>query len=102
MPRESRPPCPRGYTYVIRKYARTDGVIPMRKKLTAIGNSLGVVIEKPILDLLDIDRDTELEMTTDGKILILEPVRRGRRKRVAAAAQRVMDSHDETFRKLAK
>ena len=74
----------------------------MRKKLTAIGNSLGVVIEKPILDLLDIDRDTELEMTTDGKILILEPVRRGRRKRVAAAAQRVMDSHDETFRKLAK
>ena len=75
--------------------------MPMRKKLTAIGNSLGVVIEKPILELLDIDRDTELEMRTDGKLIILEPVRQ-RRKRVAEAARRVLDRHDETFRKLAK
>jgi antitoxin MazE len=74
----------------------------MRKKLTAIGNSLGIVIEKPILELLNIDRDTELEMTTDGKLLVLEPVRKGRQKRVAEAAKRVMDAHDETFRKLAK
>jgi antitoxin component of MazEF toxin-antitoxin module len=76
-------------------------MVPMRKKLTAIGNSLGVVIEKPILELLDIDRDTELEMRTDGKLLILEPVRQ-RRKRVAEAARRVLDRHDETFRKLAR
>jgi antitoxin MazE len=73
----------------------------MRKKLTAIGNSLGIVIEKPILELLDIDRETELEMRTDGNLIILEPIRR-RRKRVAEAAKRVMDNHDETFRKLAK
>ena len=73
----------------------------MRKKLSAIGNSLGLVIEKPILELLGIDRETELEMTTDGERLIIEPVRR-RRKRIAAAAKRVMDAHDETFRKLAR
>lgn len=73
----------------------------MRKKLSAIGNSLGVVIEKPILELLDIDRETELEMTTDGQRLIIEPVRR-RRKRVLASARKVMDAHDATLRKLAK
>ncbi len=73
----------------------------MRKKLSAIGNSLGLVVEKPILELLDIDRETELEMTTDGKRLIIEPVR-GRRQRVLAASQKVMAAHDETFRKLAK
>jgi antitoxin component of MazEF toxin-antitoxin module len=73
----------------------------MKKKLSAIGNSLGIVIEKPILELLDIDRETELEMTTDGQRLIIEPVRQ-RRKRVLASAKKVMDSHDETFRKLAK
>lgn len=73
----------------------------MRKKLSAIGNSLGVVIEKPILELLDIDRETELEMTTDGERLIIEPVRR-RRSRVLASARKVMSSHDGTFRKLAK
>lgn len=73
----------------------------MRKKLSAIGNSLGVVIEKPILELLNIDRETELEMTTDGQRLIIEPVRQ-RRNRVLASAKKVMDAHDETFRKLAK
>ncbi|TMQ02835.1 MAG: AbrB/MazE/SpoVT family DNA-binding domain-containing protein [Deltaproteobacteria bacterium] len=73
----------------------------MKKKLSAIGNSLGIVIEKPILELLDIDRETELEMTTDGQRLIIEPVRQ-RRRRVLASAKKVMDAHDETFRKLAK
>lgn len=73
----------------------------MKKKLSAIGNSLGIVIEKPILELLDIDRETELEMTTDGQRLIIEPVRQ-RRNRVLASAKKVMDAHDETFRKLAK
>jgi antitoxin MazE len=74
----------------------------MRKKLTAIGNSLGIVIEKPILELLDIDRDTELDMKTDGERLVLVPIRKGRKQRVKEAADAVMVRHAETFRKLAK
>lgn len=73
----------------------------MRKKLSAVGNSYGLVIEKPILELLSIDRDTELEMTTDGERLIIEPVRTGK-KSLRAAAEKVMKKHDATFRKLAK
>ena len=73
----------------------------MRKKLSAIGNSFGLVIEKPILELLSIDRDTELEMTTDGERLIIEPVRSGK-KSLRASAEKVMKKHDSTFRKLAK
>jgi antitoxin component of MazEF toxin-antitoxin module len=46
----------------------------MRRHLVAIGNSLGIIIEKPILDLLGMDRDTELEVSTDGQRLILAPV----------------------------
>ena len=46
----------------------------MRKTLTSIGNSLGIVIEKPILELLNITKETLLEITTDGQRLILEPV----------------------------
>jgi antitoxin component of MazEF toxin-antitoxin module len=74
----------------------------MRKKLSAIGNSLGIVIEKPILELLDIDRETELDMRTDGERLIIEPVRGAKRAKVKAAAQRAMAAHDATLRKLAK
>jgi antitoxin component of MazEF toxin-antitoxin module len=73
----------------------------MRKKLSTIGNSLGVVIEKPILELLNIDKDTELELTTDGSRLIIEPVRL-RKRRLLASAKKAMDAHDATFRKLAK
>lgn len=78
----------------------------MRKNLSAIGNSLGIVIEKPILELLNITRDTELEVTTDGSRLIIEPVRtevkEGRRGQVGAATKRVMKNHDRTLRRLAE
>jgi len=74
----------------------------MRKKLSAIGNSLGIVIEKPILELLDITRDTELELKTDGDRLILTPIRRRRRQRVKEAVDEVLADHASTFRKLAK
>jgi antitoxin MazE len=74
----------------------------MRKKLSAIGNSLGIVIEKPILELLQIDRDTELEMTTDGSRLIIAPVKTEKDKRFEEAAQRALKVHAHTLRKLAK
>ncbi len=74
----------------------------MRKRLSAIGNSLGIVIEKPILELLGIDRETELDLKTDGQRLIIEPVRGAKKARVKAAVERAMAAHDATLRKLAK
>ena len=75
----------------------------MRKTLTAIGNSLGLIIDRPILELLRIDKDTPLEIETDGKALIIRPVPPEERKaRVRDATKRMMDAHDKTLRKLAK
>lgn len=47
----------------------------MRKKLTKHGNSLALVIDKPILKLLGADRETLFDVTTDGQVLILSPVK---------------------------
>jgi antitoxin MazE len=47
----------------------------MIKKLTKHGNSLAVVIDRAILDLLKIDVDTPLEISTDGQVLVISPVR---------------------------
>ena len=47
----------------------------MIKKLTKHGNSHAVVIDKGILELLKIDSDTPLELTTDGKSLIITPLK---------------------------
>lgn len=74
----------------------------MYKKLSAIGNSLGIVIEKPILELLNFTRETQLSVTTDGESLIITPVRKGRKGRVKGAIDEVMADHAGTFRKLAR
>jgi Rieske Fe-S protein/antitoxin component of MazEF toxin-antitoxin module len=47
----------------------------MTKRLQSVGNSSGVIIDKPILELLGITPDTELDFSTDGERLIITPVR---------------------------
>jgi len=45
----------------------------MIKTLTKHGNSYALVIDKPILDLLKIRPDTPLNISTDGKKLLVSP-----------------------------
>ena len=75
----------------------------MIKNLVTIGNSLGIIIEKPILDLLRIERDTPLNVRTDGDRLIIEPLAKEERAALLkSAVSRVIKNHDETLRKLAQ
>jgi antitoxin component of MazEF toxin-antitoxin module len=48
----------------------------MIKTLRPVGNSLGLIIDRPILELLGIDQRTRLRIRTDGKVLTIEPVAR--------------------------
>ena len=74
----------------------------MLKKLVSHGNSAALIIDKPILDLLKVDMDTPLEISTDGKNLIISPVKDGRReKKFKAALESVNKRHETTLRKLA-
>ncbi len=45
----------------------------MIKHLQSVGDGLGIVIERAILDLLGIDEQTPLEVRTDGEGLIIRP-----------------------------
>ena len=76
----------------------------MSKRLQAVGNSAGIIIDKPILDLLRITPDTELELRTDGERLIITPLhdRDARARRFARVQSEVVHKHKDTFRKLAK
>jgi len=74
----------------------------MQKKLSVVGNSLGLIIDKPILELLRIDKDTPLDVSTDGDALIIRPLRDARAERVRAASLRVAEVHASAFEKLAK
>ncbi|HPO14048.1 MAG TPA: AbrB/MazE/SpoVT family DNA-binding domain-containing protein [Candidatus Hydrogenedentes bacterium] len=73
------------------------------KKLTKHGNSLALVIERPILDLLKLDANTPLEISTDGDILIVKPHRsRKANKKVKEALAWVNDHYGNALQRLAE
>lgn len=75
----------------------------MTKHLTPHGNSAALVIDKPIMDLLHITMETALEITTDGRNLIISPVQdAGREPKFKAALSRVTAKHAKTLRRLAQ
>ncbi|MGD8451021.1 MAG: AbrB/MazE/SpoVT family DNA-binding domain-containing protein [Phycisphaerae bacterium] len=72
----------------------------MQKQLTRIGSSLGIIIDKAILDLLKITADTPLDITTDGDRLILRPVRHVDDEAARSLYKEIAAEHRESFRKL--
>lgn len=74
----------------------------MIKKLSAVGNSLALIIERPILELLDITKDTPLEVKTDGEALIIRPAKLTKKQRIRESTKRMMATHEATLQKLAK
>jgi antitoxin MazE len=75
----------------------------MTKRLTRSGNSLALVIDKPLLDALRIDAETELELSTDGDVLVVSPLRG--RKRRAKVKELVTEAHERyggVFKRLAE
>ena len=47
----------------------------MIKKLKKVGNSRAIIIDKNILELLKLNDDTPLEITTNGDVLVITPIR---------------------------
>ncbi len=74
----------------------------MVKRLTKHGNSLALVIDRGVLDILDIDAETPLSVTTDGKCLIISPARdASRRKRFRRALEEGHGKYGKMLKRLA-
>jgi antitoxin MazE len=79
------------------------GAPHMVKRLTKHGNSLALVIDRSILDLLKIDPETLLEVSTDGKQLIVAPAKpSAQRKKFEAAQEWAHKRYGKAFQKLAQ
>jgi antitoxin MazE len=75
----------------------------MVKKLTKHGNSLALVIDRPILDLLKIDPETLLDVSTDGRQLFVAPAKPSiRRKKFEEAQELAHKRYGRAFQELAK
>jgi len=72
------------------------------KKLARTGNSFALVLDRPLLEAAHIDADTPLEVSTDGRVIVLSPVRDS--KRAAKLKSILRDAYERyggVFRKLA-
>ena len=58
----------------------------MIKTLTKHGNSWALVIDKPVMELLNIGPETPLKIRTDGETLIIAPDKETPRKKKFRAA----------------
>ena len=75
----------------------------MIKKLIQHGNSSAIIIDKPIMELLKINNDTHLELSTDGSNIIISPVKsKDRIKNLNKSLDVINKKYRETLKKLAK
>jgi antitoxin MazE len=75
----------------------------MVKKLMKHGNSLAPIIDRPILDLLKIDPDTPLDVSTAGGRLVVTPAKPTERRRRFEKAQRIAhERYGRAFKRLAE
>lgn len=75
----------------------------MIKKLQAHGNSQALVIDKPLMEALGIDLDTELQVTVSGNSLIITPVNVGiGRERVVEAVEKLRPRYGGMLKRLAE
>lgn len=73
----------------------------MVKKLIQHGNSAALILDKPILDLLNLKVDTPLEITTDGKNLIISPqLDVNKEKDILASLEKINKRYSRTLQKL--
>ena len=71
----------------------------MVKKLSQVGGSLALVIDKPILDLFKIDKETPLEILPEGDGFKIRIIRDKERERLL---QEAMLDGDKKFSKMFK
>ncbi len=75
----------------------------MMKTLTKHGNSYALVIDRAILELLNITPETPLEISTDGKALTVAPITDPKRRaRFEAALARTNQRYSRALKKLAE
>ena len=77
----------------------------MIKKLVRHGNSRALIIDKPILELLGANEDSEFTITTNGRSLTITPVHSAEEERRLAfeyAAEAALTKYGETFRRLSE
>lgn len=73
------------------------------KKLTKVGNTQAVVLDKTLLSLVDADTESTFRISIDGKKIVLEAMTQKEVDRMALeASDKIRKVQKNVFKKLAK
>jgi antitoxin MazE len=75
----------------------------MIKKLTRTGNSVAVVLDKPLLDELGLDENAEVEVSTNGQMIVITPKRSAvRDRKFRNAVEKINRKYAGLFKRLSE
>jgi antitoxin component of MazEF toxin-antitoxin module len=75
----------------------------MRKRLTRTGNSLALVLDRPLLEAVGIKAETTVDVSTNGDVIVVTPVRaRKRARKLDAALEEINARYAGVFKRLAE
>ncbi len=75
----------------------------MIKSLTRTGNSVALVLDKQLLEAAHLDPNEEVEVSTNGRVIVIAPVRSKKdQEKFERAEERMHAKFAGAFRRLAK
>lgn len=75
----------------------------MRAKIKRVDEETVLVLDQPLLDRLGLDVDGEVELSTNGDVLTVTPIRDADRDRLfEESAAKVLEKHAGLFQRLSK
>ena len=75
----------------------------MIKRLTRTGNSVALVLDKPLLEELGLDENAEVEVSTNGQVIVITPKRNSARDRkFRKAVDKVNRKYAGLFKRLSE
>jgi antitoxin MazE len=73
----------------------TKQVSHMRAPVRKMGNSAGIIIPKPILSQVGVEAGDDLDLSLEGRRIVLVPAKRHPRAGWAAAAKEIAEQRDD-------
>ena len=75
----------------------------MRKRLTKTGNSVALVLDRTVLKAVGIDASATVDVSTNGDVIVVTPVRKKTRAaKLAAALDDINERYAGVFKRLAE
>jgi antitoxin component of MazEF toxin-antitoxin module len=75
--------------------------MPFVKRLTRIGSSTGLIIDRPFLQQIDLTPDSEVEVSVEGDALVIRPHRYASEEEFVKSAKRMGAKHRQALKWLA-